>query len=115
MPNPNSQNPTVDDVLTARVYIPTLVAKCAELGVHLNSNEDLQYAMQIAERVRTHKEANHIPQGLPRPPSLLKEAALGLAEATGGQPERAGLVDAYLNDPVVKQALAVAAAPEPAT
>lgn len=112
--NNQPQGPTVEDVLTARVYVPALIAKCAELGVEIRNEEELNSAMAIAERVRMHKEANHIPQGLPQAPSLLKEAADGLVAATSAVHAGEDIVAGFMEDPYVKQALAVAGAPEPA-
>lgn len=52
---------TAEDVLTLRVYIPHFVRRCAELGISINDEGEMQAIMQVAKRVRTRKEAGHIP------------------------------------------------------
>ncbi len=107
MNTPTEQTgPTVDDVLTQRVYIPHFVEKCGEAGIAINTQDDLRAALEIANTVRMQKEASGVPQGIPQPGnSLLKEAAAGLAQAISSSPDASH----YLQDPMVSQALAVAA------
>ena len=103
------QTPTVEDVLSAKVYVPQFITKLAELGVTIGDEGDLQAAIEIAQRVRMHKQASGLPQGTQAPAtSLLKEAAYGLSQAFESP---ADVAAGYMQDPLVQQALATAMAP----
>ena len=57
------------------VYLPAFLEKCAERGVELTSEDDVQDMLEIAAAVRMHKEGSRR--------SVIKEAGAALRRRTG--------------------------------
>lgn len=101
---------TVGDVLFSRVYVPAFLQKCAELGIVVNSDEEVADLLEIAARVKLASHEQSQVQANSQA-SFLKQAKLAIAGTE--QPAPASIqgedevVNHLLQDQEVKAALAV--------
>jgi len=84
-------------VITEKVYLPAFMSKLAELGVQVQSEDELQDLLKIAVMTRMHQSNEAAPEAGSQA-DLVKAAAASLESMTFGTQDQ---VAALLQDPEV--------------